>query len=317
MRRAVVIGQALALVVGIAAGSCGDPAFVCEDDSGCAGLADAVCEANGYCSVPDLECNSGRRYAPHSGELSDRCVPHDDGSDGSTGEPVTDATSLPPLDGTTAIDGDETTSTGDEPRPIECAGERWLLEPFDDDPPDPDLWYVYEDDYSALSTASGSMRITVDDPAMDQGAYAGMDSLVGLPMAGEAGAQLLSIPDADLPAEAFFVLEGPKVTAGFDIYGGEIGSFFHNGEYLERVVVPFDPEAHRWIRIVFDELAMTVRWETSPDGLEWSTFDVEAEPPADWLPSLTNLDIGAGVWSSPAFADPLLEIDDVFVCARL
>ena len=53
-----------------------DVAFDCTDDPQCAGLgADARCEPVGYCSAPDDDCESGRRFHDHAGEgLAGACT---------------------------------------------------------------------------------------------------------------------------------------------------------------------------------------------------------------------------------------------------
>lgn len=66
---------ALAGVLGACTSS--DSLFECQDDDGCvvSGVA-GLCETNGYCSFPDEDCASGRRFgnkAPE--ELASVCVP--------------------------------------------------------------------------------------------------------------------------------------------------------------------------------------------------------------------------------------------------
>ncbi|HET6583521.1 MAG TPA: hypothetical protein VFG69_08735, partial [Nannocystaceae bacterium] len=74
--RTLVVGAALA--AGVACGFGG--AFACEDDDECNGNAGAgVCQASGYCSFPDDDCDSGQRYGEHvPGDLAGDCVPPTD-----------------------------------------------------------------------------------------------------------------------------------------------------------------------------------------------------------------------------------------------
>lgn len=61
---------------------CKNPAtFSCQDDAGCG--ADGSCESTGFCSFPDAECASGRRYGELAGTgLTGQCVATDAGSTG-------------------------------------------------------------------------------------------------------------------------------------------------------------------------------------------------------------------------------------------
>ncbi len=81
------------------------PAFVCTSDGQCGD--GGVCEAVGFCSFPDGECDSGRRYEPNAdGEFAGRCVPEDAGSTGP--DPTTGGETVA---GDTTGDG-ESTDTG-------------------------------------------------------------------------------------------------------------------------------------------------------------------------------------------------------------
>src|SRR5688572_16705895 len=57
--------------------ACGQPhVFPCTDDTQCLlGTAPGRCERDGFCSFPDVTCESGARYGEHSpGELRGTCV---------------------------------------------------------------------------------------------------------------------------------------------------------------------------------------------------------------------------------------------------
>lgn len=92
-------------------------AFVCFDDSECG--AEGRCEPEGYCSFPDDECASGRRYEPNAGEgLASHCV-REAGStgeaivtEGMSGSPTTStATTLLSSSSSETSEGSETSST--------------------------------------------------------------------------------------------------------------------------------------------------------------------------------------------------------------
>lgn len=74
--------EALCAVVLMVLASCGgQEVFACSDDSSC---PDGQCESNGYCSFPDEDCSSGRRYGDFSGPFSGQCVMATDGATSGT-----------------------------------------------------------------------------------------------------------------------------------------------------------------------------------------------------------------------------------------
>jgi hypothetical protein len=98
----LLFAAAAALVAGT---SCGDDTFACIADGDCVGAGASVrCEASGYCSVSDVACAGGRRYAELApSRLAGECV--DDGtatvttmtSTEPTGESASsDETAMPP-----------------------------------------------------------------------------------------------------------------------------------------------------------------------------------------------------------------------------
>lgn len=132
------IASACVFALGLAS-ACPSSTFTCSDDADCSGLSDGACEANGFCSVPDPDCPSKRRYAPHSGSLSNQCVDVEVADGGATGASETGvgegsetrgeattliATSSSSVDDTGMDTGDDTGS----PDP-----ELVLHLPFDDD----------------------------------------------------------------------------------------------------------------------------------------------------------------------------------------
>lgn len=73
------------MAVGLAVVACGPPpVFTCQTDASCG--EEGRCEPIGYCSFPDADCASGRRYgALASGKLANECVGEDVGTgEGST-----------------------------------------------------------------------------------------------------------------------------------------------------------------------------------------------------------------------------------------
>jgi hypothetical protein len=77
--------RAGAMAVGLAVVACGPPpVFTCQTDTSCG--EQGQCEPIGYCSFPDADCASGRRYgALASAELANACVGEQEGTgEGST-----------------------------------------------------------------------------------------------------------------------------------------------------------------------------------------------------------------------------------------
>lgn len=119
--------------------------YVCGDDDACVSSAGVgTCEATGYCSFPDAECGTGRRYAEFAGDgLAGLCVVEDGSSTSNdrTTQPApatmtsgtsegtttteTGTTSVPSSESTGSITSDSTdastsssdSSTGPPPQP--------------------------------------------------------------------------------------------------------------------------------------------------------------------------------------------------------
>jgi hypothetical protein len=119
MVRAVVLAGIAGLGVGL---GCALPsAFACRFDSDCANAGAAgTCEADGWCSFPDGDCESGRRYGDHAGDgLGGACVGpgvETSGAESSAGEGEGTTSTASGGDGTS--DGDGTSAVS-----AETAGE--------------------------------------------------------------------------------------------------------------------------------------------------------------------------------------------------
>ncbi|MBX7078028.1 MAG: LamG domain-containing protein [Nannocystaceae bacterium] len=108
LRWALAWGSAVA--VGWA---CNAGAFACSDDGDCGGTTDAgVCEASGWCSFPDGECASGRRYGSHAGgALAGACVDEVGSSSGSGGLSTSTSETSAATTLSTTLDGGATSSS--------------------------------------------------------------------------------------------------------------------------------------------------------------------------------------------------------------
>ncbi len=99
--------------------ACSPSVFGCEDDSGCAGAqVGGSCEPSGFCSFPDEECASGRRYGEYSGQgLGGLCVdPSDSTSTGATSQagPTTSTSLTTNLGTSTRTAGEADTASSDD-----------------------------------------------------------------------------------------------------------------------------------------------------------------------------------------------------------
>jgi cysteine-rich repeat protein len=102
------IGRATAALANV---GCLAGAFVCSEDEACANAgAGAVCQSDGWCSVSDEACESGQRYAEHSGDgHAGECVP----GPGTTGMSASEATTNSDASATIDASGSAATSTSD------------------------------------------------------------------------------------------------------------------------------------------------------------------------------------------------------------
>ena len=98
------------LAMTVACGGAG--VFACTDASECG--VSGTCEANGFCSFPDVECASGQRYGAHAPSgIADVCVePLGESSSGAMGESTTSTTSSASITVAT-LEGDGPTSAAE------------------------------------------------------------------------------------------------------------------------------------------------------------------------------------------------------------
>lgn len=316
------IGAGLALVfaLGRVTAGCGDSAFTCESDASCAGLAEAMCEADGYCSVPDGECNSGRRYAPHSGPLSDRCVAEAEESGGGSSGATAASEGIESLDGDGSTSASPMTgdATGVEPTGgvdpvVLCEGEVFVDDPFDAPQLDSGPWDVKDDLGVWFELVDGELRFIAEDADND---YTHIESGFKLPQAGRAGVELVTAPPPDLSQGlAYFVLEEEGTTYGFQVGQGQLEAFYDDGfDHTSIALLSHDPLEHRWLQLVFDEDANWLAWESSADASRWQRLG-EITIELGFQIGDATIDIGAGAWGGPISADPLAAYGRAYVCA--
>lgn len=121
-------GIFLATTFAFAAGSSAclnfDP-FGCQEDTQCDSQAMGRCDITGFCSYPDLACETGYRFEANAGDgLGGECVGSDPTGTGTTTAPTTNSTE-PDLDtgtNTTATTGPDPTTDTDEPTTGDACG---------------------------------------------------------------------------------------------------------------------------------------------------------------------------------------------------
>ena len=135
-----LVGVALALGVGPACGGGGD--FQCVSDSQC---GDGQCQADGFCSFPDAECESGQRYGEFARDgLAMQCVPVSGDATSTSSGGQTSTTSSTTLALTSGADS----SSGGDP---DSSSGGSTGEPVD---PDLLLWLQFDDPAQPLLDSS-------------------------------------------------------------------------------------------------------------------------------------------------------------------
>ncbi len=126
---------ALAWPIALACGCGPAKTFTCEEDADCRdGDRIGTCEPDHYCSFPDPECPSGRRYGGLAApELANECVPSSSStsggggssSEGSSagGESTLSSTTMPIADTSSSVSSSSDDDTG--PIPAEWWNDAW------------------------------------------------------------------------------------------------------------------------------------------------------------------------------------------------
>lgn len=149
---------------------CTQPTFQCAEDSACVveGVAGS-CEPNGYCSFPDEECSSGRRFGQEApAEFAGICVSREgstgeDGPTSTTGATTTDpATTLPELTSDSSSTGPSSATEGSgEEDGTSATGETMG--------PGPNLVFVTSTAMAPADVTPGSADAFCSDLATDAG----------------------------------------------------------------------------------------------------------------------------------------------------
>ena len=242
------------------AGGCADDVFRCETASQCQqNGASGTCEANGFCSFPDDDCPSGKRYGAESPDgLANVCVEPEDvaGTEGVTTEcgtgtcpdgPDGESSTTTPTSATEpTVGGSDTTTTGDTTGVPPTSGSTeetgsgssgvpdncpTIVDEFDDSMVDDLLWTLV--DQPSVSEAAGTVRFQVDP--LD-GGLSGLEvpNLAFVDARIRVDVVELS-PLAEFPFRV--VLEGAPGTVEVSINGTDSVSVVLDGETVASVAV--------------------------------------------------------------------------------
>jgi cysteine-rich repeat protein len=112
--------SAIAIAGGVLAGACVElQPYTCTDDAECtSGGGEGTCEDTGYCSYPDGECDSGRRYGELAAELAGHCTSFAETSAATEG-PATEGASTTVVVETSSSDG----TSEDTATPVPVCGD--------------------------------------------------------------------------------------------------------------------------------------------------------------------------------------------------
>ena len=347
MRIRAVVSVASAWLAVAAAPACKDAVFQCESDEQCEGLDGGRCEATGYCRVPEPNCASGREYGPHAGALSGECVPPtgetaetgDAGGTVDTGDSVDPTTASGPTspgtsvastvsDATTmSVDATgEDTSTGPRESSSSSSAESTTSEPtadpcepsmvfveetFDALPPDADHWEIWVDGDASAMIVGGAVVVGVDT-TLTPIAYYNVGSAYPLTPPASIGVEVVEPPMAT-GAELLLAIDDGTREIYVTVLEDRIESFYYDGMTYDTLVSEaFDPEAHRWLRLVVDAMSATVEVQTSPDRSTWTTFDVVDASPMDLFEAYAI--VAGGAYEGLHMDASLLAFDNAWMC---
>jgi len=183
----LIAGAGLGLAFAVLDGACTANVFACGSSDDCQdGGTPGTCEPTGFCSFPDMQCDSGSRYGDHAGDgLAGECVPSAGTSGVSVGD---DATQVGSLEDDTSLDDSSTGmittisttmpvegSTTDEP-PVTCGDGKLDPDEACDDANDIDgdgcndcqlggeiIWSLVEDGGQDLADGAAAIAIGAGD----------------------------------------------------------------------------------------------------------------------------------------------------------
>jgi cysteine-rich repeat protein len=156
--------------------------YVCEGEGSC----DAgVCEPNGFCSYPDTDCDSGRRYSARAGDgLAQQCVPAIDPTTTTAVDATSSSSDASSSEDTSAPPPDLPTVCGDDRLDPSEACDDGNLEPGDGCSPDcilsgTPIWeHTHADPFGGNDAAWDVAVIAPDDLVVAGRVEVGVDEYV-------------------------------------------------------------------------------------------------------------------------------------------
>ena len=250
------------------------------------------CEPTNFCSFPDLECDSGRRYGPAAPKgLADLCVPVDEagtGTGGGTGGGSDDGSTLPVDD---ATDGrDAMTDAGETDDPNDDANDDAsddattdptgsdtgssaceVVDDFEDGTIDT-AWEVFEDPDITTAETDGVLRFTVPSGGGERygGVYGELMDLRGWVLTAELAPIGSELDDA---TELWLSAGTEDCSLEVGIAGLSVSGYSYLDQFFDDEVDP-DETLRVRLRIEPDEF---VWWEVERDG-RWVTVYAEDSP---------------------------------------
>lgn len=256
---------ALALPLALVAGGClRSTTYTCTTDRECELAAGGACEDNGYCSVPDGACASGRRFGAGAGPYADTCVV-DDPVDAAIADAPTDARADARTDAAVDATIDATTTVG-----CTSPGNATSF------PPGPPCagWGTSFANNASVQNSGGRLLITP----------------VPAEAAATAGCTHTTVPfgvDGVL-VEVSQVLAGTSSRTRLELSGTGLSIGVEGGQMVARAggatraSVPFAAATMRWWRM--RPIGGGIGFETAADGLHWTTLATAAGPPPATAP---------------------------------
>ncbi|MEW5925858.1 MAG: hypothetical protein AB1941_00055 [Gemmatimonadota bacterium] len=145
-----------------------------------------------------------------------------------------------------------------------------FVEDFNDNSPDTTRWWVFGD----LREVNRRMEVRLASGAANS--YAGYTAKGTYDLTGsEIRVQLVQAPRTGQARLRAYLSDGNELSIGL------VDGLFRceqqvGGAYTVFLAIPYDAEAHRWLRI--RELNGTVYWETSPDACAWNALYTNPAP---------------------------------------
>lgn len=314
------------------------------------GIDGGRCESNGYCSGVASECASGRAYGPHSGNLSGRCIEPTspsatEGEDmlpstgagssssttlstGSTGAVTTsdptspDVTTTPTTAATNGDDSSSSSSALDSSGGSESgmmvagpcgAASVVALHSFSDGPLDPDSWNEQSIGSGSAEIVDGALTLSLDGAPQGPNFWWTQTSFP-LPRSGSVVQELVQTPSPTSGPSIWLVVHSAPMEVYITAAAGDLETSvrYGTGPFETRSSIPYDPIAHRWVRLVYDETTARVDAEASPDAADWTLVNSIDAPEIDF--ASIEVGPGGGLNGPSTFSGTFAAVATIAIC---